>query len=132
MSINIKMNLLGMNKDAEISGGSLNVIRLAQLSKYANQIPLAQIGLTELDANDTKSMLVATDKLSDVEITFVMKFVEMLKEVFKFSKKNADKVIEDTEIGDLLAFVNYVYGRLNGLSEEDLTEAPKEESLQKN
>lgn len=124
--LKIKLNLLGLDKTVNIKGGANNVVKVAQLNKLANGIALTQLKLGDLKDDQLSQMLTMSNDVIDAESAFINKITEMLTDIFKLSKKEIDKVLDDTPVDDLIAFSSYVYGRMNGASEESLDEAPKE------
>lgn len=124
--LKIKLNLLGLDKTVNISGGANNVIKVGQLNKVANGIALVQLKLGDLKDDDVEQMLTLSNDLIDAEGAFINAVTETLTDVIKLTKKEVDKVMDDTPVDDLIAFASYVFGRMNGASEESLAEAPKE------
>ena len=130
--LKIKLNLLHIKRTISIKGGASNVVKIANLSKFANNVALNQLKLADVDPNDTTSLINVSNVMIDSQNDFISKAEKSLGEVFHLSKKEADRVMDEASVPDLMAFVNYVYGRMNGATDEDFDQAPKGQPRSKN
>ena len=112
--LKIKLNLLKIKRTISIKGGASNVVKIANLSKFANNVALNQLKLADVNA------------MIDSQDAFISKVEKSLIEVFHLSKKDVERVMGEASVPDLMAFVNYVYGRMNGATDEDFEQAPKD------
>lgn len=125
--LKIKLNLLKLEKKTTlIKGGASNVVKVANLAKSANNLAITQLKLSNVDTDNTTAMLQASNAMIEAQDTFITKVEKALIEIFKLNKKDVERVMDDTPVTDLMVFVNYVYGRMNGATDEDFEEAPKE------
>lgn len=125
--LKIKLNLLKLEKKTIlIKGGASNVVKVANLAKSANNLAITQLKLSNVDTDNTTAMLQASNAMIEAQDTFITKVEKAFIEIFKLNKKDVERVMDDTPVTDLMAFVNYVYGRMNGATDEDFEEAPKE------
>ena len=123
--LKIKLNLLKIKRTILIKGGASNVVKIANLSKFANNVALNQLKLADVNTDDTASLINSSNAMIDSQDAFIGEVEKSLKEVFHLNKKEVDRVMDEASVPDLMAFVNYVYGRMNGATDEDFEQAPK-------
>ncbi|MCD5446171.1 phage tail assembly chaperone [Lactobacillus delbrueckii] len=124
--LKIKLNLLKIKRTILIKGGASNVVKIANLSKFANNVALNQLKLVDANTDDTASLINSSNTMIDSQDAFIGEVEKSLKEVFHLNKKEVDRVMDEVSVPDLMAFVNYVYGRMNGATDEDFEQAPKD------
>lgn len=130
--LKIKLNLLHIKRTISIKGGASNVVKIANLSKFANNVALNQLKLADVKYDDTTALINASNAMIDSQNDFISKAEKSLGEVFHLNKKEVDRVMDEASVPDLMAFVNYVYGRMNGATDEDFDQAPKGQPRSKN
>ena len=130
--LKIKLNLLHIKRTISIKGGASNVVKIANLSKFANNVALNQLKLADVNPDDTATLINVSNTMIDSQDAFISKVEKSLGEVFHLNKKEVDRVMDETSVPDLMAFVNYVYGRMNGATDEDFDQAPKGQPRSKN
>lgn len=130
--LKIKLNLLHIKRTISIKGGASNVVKIANLSKFANNVALNQLKLADVKSDDTTDLIKASNAMIDSQNDFISKAEKSLGEVFHLNKKEVDRVMDEASVPDLMAFVNYVYGRMNGATDEDFDQAPKGQPRSKN
>lgn len=124
--LRIKLNLLKIKRTISIKGGASNVVKIANLSKFANNVALNQLKLADANPDDTATLINVSNAMIDSQDAFISKVEKSLGEVFHLSKKDVERVMDEASVPDLMAFVNYVYGRMNGATDEDFEQAPKD------
>lgn len=130
--LKIKLNLLKIKRTISIKGGASNVVKIANLSKFANNVALNQLKLADVNPDDTTALINASNAMIDSQNDFIGKAEKSLGEVFHLNKKEVERVMDEASVPDLMAFVNYVYGRMNGATDEDFDQAPKGQPRSKN
>ena len=130
--LKIKLNLLKIKRTISIKGGASNVVKIANLSKFANNVALNQLKLADVSPDDTTALINASNAMIDSQNDFIGKAEKSLGEVFHLNKKEVERVMDEASVPDLMAFVNYVYGRMNGATDEDFDQAPKGQPRSKN
>lgn len=130
--LKIKLNLLKIKRTISIKGGASNVVKIANLSKFANNVALNQLKLADVNPDDTATLINVSNAMIDSQDAFISKVEKSLGEVFHLNKKDVERVMDETPVPDLMAFVNYVYGRMNGATDEDFDQAPKCQPRSKN
>ena len=130
--LKIKLNLLHIKRTISIKGGASNVVKIANLSKFANNVALNQLKLADVKSDDTTDLIKASNAMIDSQNDFISKAEKSLGEVFHLNKKEVERVMDEASVPDLMAFVNYVYGRMNGATDEDFDQAPKGQPRSKN
>ena len=123
--LKIKLNLLHIKRTISIKGGASNVVKISNLSKFANNVALNQLNLADVNTDDTAALINSSNAMIDSQDAFIGEVEKSLKEVFHLNKKEVDRVMDEVSVPDLVAFVNYVYGRMNGATDEDFEQAPK-------
>lgn len=124
--LKIKLNLLKIKRTISIKGGASNVVKIANLSKFANNVALNQLKLADVNPDDTATLINVSNAMIDSQDAFISKVERALSEVFHLNKKDVERVMDEASVPDLMAFVNYVYGRMNGATDEDFEQAPKD------
>lgn len=123
--LKIKLNLLKIKRTILIKGGASNVVKIANLSKFSNNVALNQLKLADVNTDDTATLINSSNAMIDSQDAFISEVEKSFKEVFHLNKKEVDRVMDEVSVPDLMAFVNYVYGRMNGATDEDFEQVPK-------
>ena len=126
MTIKLNTKDLGLRKTVEIHRGGNTLNYFAGLSKKANAVIREQIMMSEVDSDNIKAVLNVSDKLSDVTIGFEQAFEAMMTDELNLDEKTVAKVMDNVSLDNQIAYVSYVYGRVNGAPEEEATSGPKE------
>ena len=71
--LKIKLNLLKIKRTISIKGGASNVVKIANLSKFANNVALNQLKLADVNPDDTASLINVSNAMIDSQDAFISK-----------------------------------------------------------
>lgn len=130
MTVKLRTTQIGLKKPIEVHANLKNVDKADEMmiALLSLNVEMDEAGQMDDQDESLKANLNALKK----EREFTQKSLTFLQDVLKLSDKQMDVVKEHVDYTVLGQYLNYVCGRIKGISEdafkEDVKSAPKEQS----